>query len=196
MSLTVYTGPMFSDKSSRLLREITRYSDVSEKRHALIINHVLDTRDLTKVVSSHASLYKGVSDRLDVVSTEKLSDADVSKYTIIGIDEANLFDDLVDVVKLWLSLGKHIICVGLDGDYRMEKFGKISELVHLADTFIKLKAICSVCLSELASKGELVTPNNATPAPFTKKIKNNCTELIDIGGSDKYIAVCRKHHLT
>jgi thymidine kinase len=212
MSLTVYTGPMFSGKTTQLLREITRYADLSERRHALIINHSLDTRDIEKVVSSHASIYKGLSERIDVLSAATLDIADptVAKYTIIGIDEANLYDDLVPMVKKWLAEGKHIICVGLDGDYRMERFGHINELLPLADTFVKLNAICSVCLAEMSKRGELITPNNTTPAPFTKKVavsvpkelKQISTSIpkeqkqvspIDIGGADKYMAVCRKH---
>ena len=203
MSLTVYCGSMFSGKSQRMLGEITRFSDVSESRHALIINHSLDNRNEVKVVSSHSSLYAGLSNKVDVVSTDKLSTIDVSNYTIIGIDEVNFFsdlDDLLQTIRLWIQQGKHIICAGLDSDFRGKKFGYISELVHLADNFEKLHAICSICLKEIQARKEPVTPHNATPAPFTAKItapKFNVSDdgsVIDVGGADKYIAVCRRHH--
>lgn len=193
MSLTVFCGGMYSFKTGSLLREVTFYSDLSRERCTLIINHSLDNRNIKNVVSSHSSIYKGLSDKVDAISSPTLLDIDVSKYKIIACDEAQFFDDLVPAVKLWLSMGKHIICAGLDGNSDMNKFGHISELVHLADRFEKLRAVCVVCMNETLAKGEVITPCNTVPAPFTKKIVQGGGE-IDIGGSDKYIAVCRKHH--
>ena len=190
MSLKVYTGGMYSSKSSTLLAEITKYTDISEKRCSLIINHSLDTRDHTRIVSSHNSMYKGVSERVDITSTLLLRDIDVSNYTIVGIDEAQMFDDLPETVEYWLSLGKHIIVAGLDSDFKMRPFGKIRDILHLSDTFVKLNAVCSVCIKE---NGD-ITPLNIIPAPFTKRITDS-EDLIDIGGRGKYIPVCRKHHL-
>lgn len=193
MSLSIFTGPMYSMKTTSMLREVTLYSDLSKEKCALIINHSLDDRDISKVISSHSSIYKGLSDKVDAVATATLMSVDVSKYTILSIDEGQFFNDLVEAVKLWLSMGKHIICVGLDGDANMNKFGHISELVHLADKFEKLSAVCTICMNETLSKGEVITPCNTVPAPFTKKIIQG-GEQIDIGGAEKYIAVCRKHH--
>ena len=75
----------------------------------------------------------------------------------------------------------------------MNPFGYISKLLPIADNFVKLNAICTVCTQDIINKGEKVTPTNVTPAPFTKKIIEG-NDLIDVGGKDKYIAVCRKHH--
>lgn len=194
MSLQVFTGPMYSNKTSRMVGEISKLSDITDSK-VLIINHQLDTRNGSQI-SSHSSLYKGLSAKMDTISTSKLASVDVSNYTIIGLDETNFFDDetdLVNTIKLWISQDKHIICAGLDGDANMNPFGYISKLLPMADTFTKLNAICTVCTNELKSRGEKITPTNVTPAPFTKKITQN-NDLIDVGGKDKYIAVCRKHH--
>jgi thymidine kinase len=193
MSLTVFTGPMFSGKTTSMLAEITRFSDVSETRHALIINHSFDIRNIDHIISSHASMYKGLSSKIDVQSSNLLSQIDVTKYTIVGIDECNFFEDLVPMVSKWISQGKHIIASGLDGDYQMKKFGSISDLLPIADSFIKLKAICSCCLTEHQKNGGLVTPFTTVPAPFTKRISSS-SSVIEIGGADKYVAVCRRHH--
>jgi thymidine kinase len=50
-----------------------------------------------------------------------------------------------------------------------------------------------VCTNEQLLNGNIVTQITEVPAPFTDKISDDAT-IIDIGGSDKYIAVCRKHH--
>lgn len=193
MSLVVYPGPMFSGKTTKLLQEIGRYSSITAGNHALIINSVKDSRDLSNVISSHSPFYKGLSDKIDVVSADKLSDVNVDKYIVIGIDECNFFSDLYDTVKKWLQMKKHIICVGLDGDFRMEKFGNISDLLHLADKFEKLTAICSVCLEKLLQEKGLITPDKTVPAPFTMRtVSSNDLEVI--GGSEKYKSVCRECH--
>lgn len=194
MSLVVFTGGMFCGKTTSMLHEISRYTDISSEHKALVINHSFDNRDVRDVISSHSSTYKGLSDKIDVVSTDNLLNVKIEDYIVIGIDEANLFKNLYSVVKKWLRLNKHIVCSGLDGNYKMEKFGSISDLLHISDKFIKLNAICSICLEDLTSNGKTITPFNTTPAPFTRKIDTTNHNEIDIGGSDKYIAVCRKHH--
>ncbi len=193
MSLTCYCGPMWSFKTGSLLKEITLYSDLSKEKCVLVINHVYDNRDIKNVISSHSSIYKGLNDKIDTLSSSTLQNINVSKYSIIAVDEAQFFDDLVDTIKLWLNDGKHIICVGLDGDSSMNKFGHISELVNLADKFVKLTAVCKLCMDEKISKGEIITPCNTVPAPFTKKIVLG-NDQIDIGGIEKYVACCRRHH--
>lgn len=193
MSLFVFTGGMFCGKTTKLLQEVGRFSDLSKQNKTLIINSSVDVRNEEHIISSHSSLYKGLNGKIDVISISNLLDANVDEYFVIGIDEANFFPDLVPAVRKWLEIGKNIICVGLDGDYKMEQFGHISELLPMADSFIKLTAICSVCLSQLIGKGENITPLNITPAPFTKKLYRD-DQLIDIGGNDKYAPVCRKHH--
>jgi thymidine kinase len=68
--------------------------------------------------------------------------------------------------------------LGLDGTYERKPFGKITNLIPLAETVVKLKAICSVCFKD---------------ASFTKRINSKETKDVDVGGKDKYISVCREH---
>ncbi len=192
MSLSVWTGPMFSGKTTNMISEVTHFCDISGLP-AIIINYHLDTRDKINIVSLHSSGYRGLSDKIKVVRAEILANVNVDQYSIIGIDEACFFDDLSLVVKKWLLQGKNIVCAGLDGTFQMTKFGQISELLHIADKFTKLSAICNICLEELTSNGKVITPHNTVPAAFTKKLVDD-GPIEDIGGSEKYIPVCRKHH--
>ena len=50
-------------------------------------------------------------------------------------------------------------------------------MIPLCDNIMKLKALCSQC-------------NDGTPGIFSKKICGS-GEQIDVGTSDKYMAVCR-----
>jgi thymidine kinase len=193
MSLTVYTGPMFSGKTTKLIEDIVRFSDIHKDNKTLIINHSQDTRDDRNLVSSHNTNYQGLSSKIKVLGASYLSEIDIDEYTMIGIDEANLFPDLVSTISTWLKNDKHIVCSGLDGNFKMEKFGKISDLLHMADKFVKLPSICKMCLEETLRCGGTITPQTTVPAPFTKRL-TDCESEIEIGGSDKYMAVCRRHH--
>lgn len=193
MSLEVVTGPMFSGKSTELNRKITRLVDVLNT-DALIINHSSDTRDTLNGISSHSSSYKGLSDKVDIIFSTRLKDVDVTDYHIIGVDEANFFDHLYEDINRWVENGKHIVVVGLDSDFRGKKFGNIADLLPISDTFVKKSAICYKCLKDVEAKNKLVTPNDLVDAPFTEKLSNTDVVTPDIGGSDKYIPVCRKHH--
>jgi thymidine kinase len=180
---------MMSGKTTKMIKRVTKFVDACGSK-AIVINNRKDTRAPSTKVSSHSSSYRGLSEKIVVVSTERLCDVNVNGYEVIGVDEAFLFDDLFDTVLKWLRMDKHIIVAGLDGDFKMEEFGQIHRLLPKADKFVKLSAICTLCLEGLT---ERVTPSNITPAPFTKRLGDN-KEVEDIGGADKYVAVCRKHH--
>lgn len=195
-SLTVYTGSMYSGKTMHMLNDIVRWIDAHRNSDVfflkpLIINSVIDTRDENNEISSNSSLYRGIPDSIDVVKVNSLSEVDVENRHIIGINECQLFDDLYEKVKMWVLNGKIVYCAGLDSDYMGEKYGHVSELLHLADTFIKLPAICSLCLNEMISDGPIKV-DNLPKAGFTAKcIKSH--RRTEVGGADKYKAVCRKH---
>ena len=60
-------------------------------------------------------------------------------------------------------------------------FGEILQLIPLAETCLKLNALCVQC-------------NDGTPAQFSARITNT-TEQQLVGGAESYQAVCRKHLL-
>jgi thymidine kinase len=199
MSLTVFTGCMFSNKSTRLIQEITRYADAttsSDETHPkpLLINNCLDDRSKETVISSHSSAFKGISTKVDIVFAKSLSELDVSKYEVIGIDEVQFFSDLKEIVEKWLALGKHIYCAGLNGDANQRHFGQIHELLPICDHFEFLHAICQICMEEKRKEKAILTPVDfqSMKASFSKRIISSESQ-IDVGASDKYIAVCRKH---
>ena len=83
------------------------------------------------------------------------------------------------VVKALLEKGKIVYVCGLDGDFQMEKFGHILDIIPLADEVIKKQALCAIC-------------QNGKRASFTKRLTGeNVQKLI---GSSNYIPVCRECH--
>jgi thymidine kinase len=174
--LELIIGNMFSGKTSELIRRINREKSINKK--ILVINYIGDNRYSVDSVVSHDNL-KIASLKLD---TLKLTDNMIHQYDSFFIDEAQFFPDLYDTVLSLVDIhNKHVVVSGLDGDTFRNSFGEIAKLIPICDTIDKLSAYCCKC-------------NNGNLAPFTKKKTPNQTNLIDIGGSDKYIPVCRYHY--
>lgn len=194
-TLYMRIGPMFSGKTTWLNSELTQLSDKGFT--VLKITHSDDIR--TDVVtcdnsgSTHNSSYKSLTKKITCVRVPQLKNIDVNQYNVIGIDESQFFYDLLDTVNVWVEeLGKHVRVSGLDGDAFKNKFGQTLDLIPMCDEVIKLHASCRICLNEL-EKSQFRGNILAIAGPFTKRIGNSVAQK-DVGGSDKYIPVCRFHH--
>ena len=173
--IEIIVGSMFSGKSTELIRRCHRYECIG--KNVLFINSVLDTRcDINEIQTHNNLVHKALKvDKLMNISIDYLRNINV-----IGIDEAQFFDDLPDFLVKVEILNKIVIVAGLDGDFKRKPFGKILECIPLADNITKLTAMCSIC-------------KDGTPAIFSKKLYND-NNIVDIGAIDKYVAVCRKHY--
>jgi thymidine kinase len=189
--LEVIFGPMFSGKTVELLFHATRNADLGYK--VLYINYQNDNREdvenHNQYFSTHSSSVKILSPKIDSAKTGLLSDLDVEEYDFITVDEGNFYPDLNETVMYWVNtLKKVVLIAALDGDYTMNNFGKIIQLLSKADDYRKLKAQCIKCIEE---SGNVYGVYNA---PFTKRINSENTNQISIGGKDQYMAVCRYHY--
>jgi thymidine kinase len=176
--LEIIVGPVQCGKTTELIRRLNKYQE-SGKR-VLYINSVLDTRCSDKSFSTHNTSITDIA--FSGVKLDKLSGYDISGYDVLGIDEAQFFCDLKESVVTWVdSGGKTVIVSGLDGDYRRERFGQISELLSYCDYITKLVAPCSLC----KKKGE------SGLGIFSKRLVSSRTTVL-VGGSEMYLPVCRK----
>ena len=105
----------------------------------------------------------------------------IQQYDSFFIDEGQFFTDLYNTVLNLVDVHKkHVIVSGLDGDCFRNPFGDIIKLIPMCDSVDKLHAYCNKC-------------NDGTIGPFTKRLNPSLTSIIDIGGRNKYIPVCRFH---
>lgn len=171
--IEVVSGCMFSGKTEELIRRLRRAKFA--KLTVKIFKPKIDTRYSMSEIVSHSEqslpsiLVENSEDILKLVK-----DAD-----IVGIDEAQFFDDnITDVAIKLAELGKRVIVAGLDMDFRGEPFGPMPTLLAIAEYVTKPKAICVVC---------------GSPATMTQRITDS-KQTVDVGATDKYEARCRKHH--
>ena len=78
-------------------------------------------------------------------------------YDVIGIDEAQFFDDgIVNVCNQLAYNGMRVIVAGLDMDYLGKPFGPMPKLLSIADEVTKVHAICVKCGSLAYASHRLV----------------------------------------
>jgi thymidine kinase len=171
-------GPMFSGKTSELIRRIHRCHFAEQK--FICIKYMSDKRYSESLISTHPTKINELKNsQVKAIPTTNLFDVtNLDKYDVIGIDEGQFFSDIVEFAEKMADSGKRVIISALDGTFERKPFGKINELIPKCDTVDKLQAIC-------------MTKGCRNDAPFTKRIIDS-DEVNIIGGSDIYMSVCRK----
>ncbi len=171
--IKLYLGPMFASKSTTMLRDLERY--VRAGKRCIVIKYDEDTRydHLSKL--GGIVCHDGIEYKLPLTSQHSLEDINVDNYDVIGISEAQFFDDLM-ICSKWANDGKIIIAEGLDGTFERKIFKPISDIIPYCEKITKLTAVCKC----------------GDKAVFSKKIGGDMDVTKDIGGSDKYTPVCRQ----
>lgn len=179
-SLEVICGSMFCGKTEELIRRLRRARIA--KQQVQVFKPVIDNRYDHMKVTSHSGLDV---DAFPVASSAEIFEKLGPGTTVVGIDEAQFFDEaIVDVVEELADRGLRVIVTGLDTDFRGEPFGCMPELMARAETVDKLHAICMVCGEDATRTQRLV---NGKPAHFHDPI-------VVVGAQELYEARCRKHH--
>jgi thymidine kinase len=177
MSLEVVVGPMFSGKSSYALSYVRRQRAIGKR--VLVIKPNIDNRYSSEpVVVTHNN--EKIPCTMWHVKTPLSDIADIN-YDCFVVEEAQFFTHLHYFCQyLLFQEHKHILVVGLDGCAQQKKFGEIVDIIPMATSVTKLTALCCDC-------------KDGTPAPYTKKLEWGGEEQVDVGGAEKYVAVCLRH---
>lgn len=169
--IEVISGCMFSGKTEELIRRLNRA--LIAKQKVEIFKPTIDKRYDEQKIVSH-------SER-EIRSTPVNFAGDIlllaGDCDVVGIDEAQFFDDaIVDVCNTLANSGKRVIVAGLDMDYEGKPFGPMPNLLAVAEFVTKVHAIC-------AQTGEL--------ASFSFRLAENKSQVL-LGEKDKYEARSRK----
>lgn len=178
MSLEIVLGPMFSGKSSYALAYIRKQKAIG--RSVIAIKPSIDNR------YSHAEeIVTHNQERVPCVVWDSTTPLTPNRFVLqadcVVVEEAQFFTGLPTFCEYLILLGKNVVLVGLDGDAHRKPFREILDCIPWANKVTKLTALCSVC-------------NDGTEAPYTryKPNSNHSDTQIDVGGADKYEAVCLK----
>lgn len=193
--LTVFTGPMFSDKTTNLItldRNLAQFGGLE----SLVFYPTRDTRPaLRGFIAPHGEDRRGGIGAYPVKTAgDILHHPRLKKALVVMIDEGNLFPleenpNLVEVVfQLW-KVGKRVAVAGLDLDFRRQPFGAMPGIICLASALggnvYHFKAVCQSCGSLAVFSQRLV---DGEPAHYED-------EIVVIGADQLYEARCPTCHV-
>jgi len=181
--LYFYYSSMNAGKSSSLLQADFNYRE--RGMHTMVWTAELDTRSDGKVKSrigleADARLYRPDTDLFARVQAEHGE----RKLDCVLLDEAQFLtkDQVWQLTRLSDELGIPVLCYGLRTDFQGELFPGAATLLGVADALVELKAVCWC--------GRKATMNLRVDGKGRPVLEGEQTE---IGGNDRYVALCRKH---
>ena len=153
-------GSMFSGKTEELIRRLKRAQFANQKVE--IYKPAVDVRYSDDQVVP-----------IDTPASMLLLSSDVD---VVGIDEAQFFDDtIVEVAQTLANRGIRVIIAGLDTDFAGKPFGPMPALMAVAEDVQKVHAICVRCGSPANNSHRLSKDGN----------------LVVLGEKDLYEPLCR-----
>ena len=168
--IEVVCGSMFSGKTEELIRRLKRAKFAKLK--VVIFKPIVDTRHKKSKIVSHDKNKINCKTVKSANEIYKLA----HKCDVVGIDEAQFFDDeIIEVCNGLANSGVRVIVAGLDMDYTGKPFGPMANLMATAEYVTKVHAICS-------KTGGLAQYSY-------RKTKND--DLIMLGQEQEYEPLCR-----
>lgn len=178
-------GTMGSAKTALLLT--TAYNFEERGMTYACLKPIVDTREKENVIRSRIGIQRACSWIYPDTDLYQLAqDMFEQTMTVIDwflIDEAQfLHAEQVDqLARIVDDYGSNVICYGLRTDFQTHLFEGSRRLFEIADTIDEIKSTCTcgrktIVNARIDAEGDFVTEG----------------EQLEIGGDDRYIAVCRK----
>ncbi len=181
--LYFYYSSMNAGKSTTLLQADFNYRE--RGMATMVWTAELDTRSAGMVQSrigleAGAHLYRPATDLFAEISAQHAQ----SRLDCIMVDEAQFLTkaQVWQLAKLADELSIPVLCYGLRTDFQGELFPGSAVLLGIADALVELKAVCWC-----GRKASMNLRVDAAGRPV------NEGEQTEIGGNDRYVALCRKH---
>lgn len=178
-------GTMGSAKTALLLT--TAYNFEERKMTYACLKPVVDTREKENVIRSRIGIERKClwiyPDTDLYLLAQELFEQTMTVIDWFLIDEAQFLsaDQVDQLARVVDDYGSNVICYGLRTDFRTHLFEGSRRLFEIADTIDEIKSTCScgrktIVNARIDSNGDFVTDG----------------KQVEIGGDDRYIAVCRK----
>ena len=175
-SFVLYVGPMFSQKTSKMLSELDRCK--FQHKNSVLFKPQLDTRYATNEVISHVGWRSpaiNVTSGTDVLAY--LADVE-HEPDVIGVDEAFMIKGIADALIFLFRNGMSIVVSTLELSAVGKPFHEVEKMMVWATKIEKCVSVCTVCGKD---------------AHYTYKKQVN-EEEIQIGGSELYEPRCMRCH--
>jgi thymidine kinase len=182
--LYFYYAAMNAGKSTTLLQADFNYRE--RGMETMLWTAKLDERSGTGTIGSRIALSAPANSYDDSVDLYEAVGEELKKRNLdcILVDEAQFLSQrhVLQLCEVADQLGIPVLCYGLRTDFQGKLFPGSAALLALADTLVELKAVCEC--------GRKATMNLRVDEEGHAVARGEQTE---IGGNDRYIALCRKH---
>jgi len=183
--LYFYYSSMNAGKSTTLLQADFNYRERGMR--TMLWTAALDDRSDDKAIESRIGLgatahrFDGETD-LDAAILA--AQGDDQPLSCVMVDEAQFLTpaQVWQLASIADEAGIPVLCYGLRTDFQGELFPGAAALLGIADALVELKAVCHC--------GRKATMNLRVDASGDAVKQGAQTE---IGGNDRYLALCRKH---
>lgn len=182
--LYFHYASMNAGKSLALLSHANNYKE--RGMGTLVMKPAIDTRDSSSEIVSRIGLSQPaniITKDMDVFEFFKWAQTQRDIHCVM-IDEAQFLDpeQVFQLCKIVDQYNTPVMCYGLRTDFRGELFEGSKALLAVADKFIELKGVC-----HCGKKATMVARLDADGNAVTEG------DIIELGGEDKYVSLCRKH---
>lgn len=169
VGLKVITGPMFSEKSGVLIHSLN-ISEAYEGKKVIVFKPDSETRDGKCKVVSRTGLVRTATELPECINDDVIeSTVQLCKdYDVVGFDETQFFTGKIVELIQALIYEKRVIVSGLNMDYEGIPFGKMGDIMALADEIEHLYPVCANCkkrraiFSQRLNHGKPVTVKGQT----------------------------------
>lgn len=162
--LTVYTGPMFGSKTTKMLSVLERAS--YQNKNVIAFKPKMDDRYASSEIVTHTGLRFPA---INVNSGEQILSLS-QDYDIVGIDEAFMIDGVASAVLELFKKGKSVVVSSIQLSASGQVFEEIKDILPWAT---KVEICPAVCVK------------TGHDAYYTVK-KSETSGEIQVGGSDIY----------
>ena len=178
MKMYFYYGVMGSSKTASALMK--KFSFEEKNRKVVLLKPSIDNRDGKTIVKSRMGLF---CEAVTVTPQGSITEAlrGMEPFDVIIVDEAQfLTAPQVDELRRLTDSGVMVMCYGLKTDFMGKLFEGSQRLIELSDSIREIQSMC-----KCGRKAIINARYNDDKILYDG-------EQIDIGGNDKYIALCHQ----
>ena len=180
--LIVFTGPMFSSKTTGLLSCLEKFK--FQGRHIFAFKPKIDDRYAQDEIVSHMGwrfTATRISQGKELIRELMLNvpDGEIPEKSVVAVDEMFMIPGIADEL-IWLYKNNITVVIStLDLSSTCEPFEEVTKILPWATTIKKSVAVCSVCKED---------------AYYTWRKPVEDERDIVIGGVELYEPRCKAHH--
>ena len=186
--LILYTGPMFSSKTTKLLMQADKR--FYQKQKVIAFKSRMDDRysQVGEIVTHNFNKIPAHLINTGDEMLQKIATVDKEVDCVI-IDELFLIEGGAAACLTLYKKGYDVVVASIDLSFTGEPFHEIKELMPYCTRIVKCKSVCSVCQKDARYTYKKVSVKHVDPFD-----SDGSVEQIQVGGAELYEPRCQEHH--